>query len=119
MRVFSSIPFATAASVLRSEPGSFSPPIPGNIAVIARIQQRADADVNALARDEELRKSIQRQLRAAQHAGLKDVAVSVHDGQVRLSGAVPSYHLKQLAQSLVLPLAGRVDNDLTVKPPVP
>ena len=45
------------------------------------------------------------------------MSVVVRNGKVRLSGSVPTYYLKQLAQSLILPLRGvdRVDNDLAVK----
>ena len=51
----------------------------------------------------------------------RTVGLSVEDGCVELSGAVSSYYLKQLAQSIAMSIGGvrRVVNDLEVSYPSP
>ena len=58
-------------------------------------------------------------LRATGFAPLRGVEVTVHEQLVILSGQVPSYHLKQLAQAtaLAVPGAQEVRNDLEVDRP--
>lgn len=62
---------------------------------------------------------IERALRATGHGSLRTVEVAVRDRVVILSGRVPSYYLKQIAQATVLTVPGthQVHNDLDVVPP--
>jgi osmotically-inducible protein OsmY len=49
---------------------------------------------------------------------LREIQISVRQGQVGLVGTVPTYHLKQLAQAVVLGVEGvaAVENGLSVPP---
>jgi osmotically-inducible protein OsmY len=62
---------------------------------------------------------IERALRAAGHGPLRAVAVSVSGRAVMLLGRVPSYYLKQIAQSisLAVPGAHQIYNGLEVVQP--
>jgi hypothetical protein len=55
---------------------------------------------------------------ASRYADLAFVDCELHGNRVVLSGSVPSYRLKQVAQALVMRVvgAGRVDNRLAVRP---
>ncbi|MBS0261616.1 MAG: BON domain-containing protein [Planctomycetes bacterium] len=59
-----------------------------------------------------------RQLQQTRYAGLRRVDVDVRGGTVRLQGCVSSFHLKQLAQSIVQQVPGirKVLNELEVRP---
>jgi osmotically-inducible protein OsmY len=55
-------------------------------------------------------------LRASSYRSLGAIVCDYYRGALRLRGNVPSYYLKQIAQSLVLALPGvdRLHNELTV-----
>jgi osmotically-inducible protein OsmY len=63
---------------------------------------------------------LKERLQTAGYASLRSLLVTVDAGCVRLSGRVPSYHLKQVAQSMALTHFGvsNVVNDLVVSDPV-
>jgi osmotically-inducible protein OsmY len=63
-----------------------------------------------------LAEGIERALRATGYGPLRDIGVTVHERLVILSGRVPSYHLKQIAQTtaLTVPGAHHVRNELDV-----
>ena len=58
----------------------------------------------------------EQRLRDSSHLFLRNVRCGYDHGRLQLDGKVPSFYLKQLAQSLVKDLGGveRVDNRLTV-----
>lgn len=58
-------------------------------------------------------------LRATGHTPLRGVAVTAHTGFVILGGRVPSYYLKQIAQTIALAVPGArsICNDLDVARP--
>lgn len=60
--------------------------------------------------------TVRRALRDAGYAPLRTLAACVDDGVVVLQGEVPSYYLKQIAQSVVLPVPGvrGVRNEVSV-----
>ena len=64
----------------------------------------------------EARQSAEDRLRRSEYLELRNVSCDVQDGVLTLRGRVPSYHLKQLAQSLLGELAGifRLNNQLEV-----
>jgi hypothetical protein len=64
----------------------------------------------------EARKSAEDRLRHSEYLELRNISCDVHDGVLTLRGRVPSYHLKQLAQTLLAELAGilRLNNQLEV-----
>lgn len=66
--------------------------------------------------DSRLRDSIVEALVNSGYLPLRRIRVSVNSGCVRLTGGVPNYHLKQVAQSNVLALDGvtSMDNQLSV-----
>jgi osmotically-inducible protein OsmY len=55
-------------------------------------------------------------LRETGYASLREVKLTVRSRVVRLSGSVPSYHLKQVATTTALAVegVGQIDNDLEV-----
>lgn len=57
-------------------------------------------------------------LASSGYPGLQDVQCECDDGLVVLTGAVPSYYLKQVAQTLVGNLVGltHIENRLEVQP---
>lgn len=67
--------------------------------------------------DVRLRDSIVDALVNSGYLPLRRIRVSVNSGRVRLTGRVPNYHLKQVAQSNVLSLDGvtSIDNQLSVR----
>ena len=67
--------------------------------------------------DEHLCDSIIRGLRASGYSPCRDVAVSVRDGHVSIRGRVPTYYLKQVAQSAAMSVDGikSIENDLVVR----
>ncbi|MCA9015736.1 MAG: BON domain-containing protein [Planctomycetaceae bacterium] len=67
--------------------------------------------------DNQLIARIKRALRTSGYASLAQVRVMVDQGQVFLAGDVPTYFLKQVAQTRVLSLEGvkSLTNDLVVE----
>jgi osmotically-inducible protein OsmY len=68
-----------------------------------------------------LAERVERALRAAGYGPLRGVQVTVHARLVILGGRVPSYYLKQVAQTIALAVPGarHVRNDLDVGRPQP
>lgn len=66
--------------------------------------------------DLHLAERVERALRATGYGPLRDIQVAVHARVIMLAGRVPSYHLKQVAQTIALAIMGahRVCNDLHV-----
>jgi osmotically-inducible protein OsmY len=56
-------------------------------------------------KDDAMRLSVERQLQGSGHSGLRQVRCFVKDGVVVLFGTVPSYHMKQVAQTIIMNLA--------------
>ena len=75
----------------------------------ALLRQRSQEDLC-------LAQRVERALRATGYGPLRDIGVTVHERLVILSGRVPSYHLKQIAQTtaLTVPGAHHVRNELDV-----
>jgi osmotically-inducible protein OsmY len=69
--------------------------------------------------DFRLAERVARALRATGYGPLRDVEVAAHVRIVTLRGRVPSYYLKQVAQTTALPVPGvqQVRNDLEVGRP--
>ena len=59
---------------------------------------------------------ITRALRQTGYTALGEIKVAIHRRDVRLSGQIPTYYLKQIAQTTVLAIPGvqHIDNDLEV-----
>ncbi len=57
-------------------------------------------------------------LRQTSYAALRHVACSLHDGVLTLRGHVPSYYLKQTAQTLLRSIDGvlKISNEIEVIP---
>ena len=68
-----------------------------------------------------LAERVERALRATGYGPLRGIEVTVHARLVILDGRVPSYYLKQVAQTSALAVPGvrRVRNDLDVGQPQP
>lgn len=77
---------------------------------------RADALPAPPSADGVLAEHVRRALRAAGYGPLRGIDVCVRAGVVRLSGCVPSYHLKQVAQAAAAAVPGvsYVCNDVEV-----
>jgi osmotically-inducible protein OsmY len=62
--------------------------------------------------DQKLYKAVMRHLQASGYLQLRRLRCEVADGMVTLSGRVPSFHLKQVAQAAVLRIAAvrKVEN---------
>ena len=69
--------------------------------------------------DLDLAERVERALRATGYPPLRRVAVTAHARTVTLGGRVPSYYLKQVAQTSALSVSGmhQVRNDLQVSRP--
>jgi osmotically-inducible protein OsmY len=69
--------------------------------------------------DLHLAEGVARALRATGYGPLRDVEVTVHARLVILAGRMPSYHMKQVAQTIALAVPGvhQVQNDLQVGRP--
>lgn len=67
-------------------------------------------------RDDQLITQVKRVLRTSGYPPLAKVRVMSEGGEVSLEGEVPTYFMKQIAQTQVLPIAGvrRLKNDLNV-----
>lgn len=59
--------------------------------------------------DRELEQRVVDFLASRNYPALRDLSVSVHDGQVVLSGCVSSFHEKQLATSCAQSVAGALE----------
>ena len=66
---------------------------------------------------EQIAQQAERLLQASSYSALQQVSCRVDDGALTLHGAVPSYFLKQVAQSLVarLPMVHHINNRIAVK----
>jgi osmotically-inducible protein OsmY len=66
--------------------------------------------------DERLCDSIIRELRVSGYLAVRDAEVSVRDGHASIRGRVPTYYLKQVAQSAAMSVDGikSIENDLVV-----
>ncbi|MCA9116126.1 MAG: BON domain-containing protein [Planctomycetaceae bacterium] len=73
-------------------------------------------DSSRISADQQLQALAVAALAEARHTTGRHVRASVNDGVVELTGRVPSYYAKQLAQSRVLQIAGVValENSLQV-----
>jgi hypothetical protein len=62
----------------------------------------------------------ERRLHSNSYLTLKNVSCDYREGVLTLRGRVPTYYLKQIAQSVVVDLAGveRIDNRIEVLGPV-
>jgi len=83
------------------------------------VKRRAEdpIDTGSKIRDEMVASDIRRALRWSGYANaLREVSVEVHAGCVVLSGRLPQYHLKQVAQAAAMKVRGvvRVKNDVQV-----
>ncbi|MGA2059380.1 MAG: BON domain-containing protein [Thermoguttaceae bacterium] len=65
-------------------------------------------------------KTAEDRLRHSDYLELRSVSCDFHEGVLTLQGRVPSYHLKQLAQSLLCGIAGilKLNNQLEVVPSI-
>ncbi len=63
-----------------------------------------------------LASAVETELRGSQYLALRHLTCEVHDGTVALYGRVPSYYLKQVAQTNVGQIQGiqHVDNHIQV-----
>lgn len=68
------------------------------------------------ATEDSVSRAAESRLRDSSHLFLRHVRCGYDDGRLQLEGKVPSFYLKQLAQSLVQGIPGvrRIDNRLTV-----
>lgn len=71
---------------------------------------------NATVMDESVSREAESRLRDSSHLFLRHVRCDYDQGRLQLEGKVPSFYLKQLAQSIVQNVEGveRIDNRLTV-----
>ena len=69
--------------------------------------------------EESVSRAAESRLRDSSHLFLRHVRCGYDQGRLQLDGIVPSFYLKQLAQSLVQDVQGveRIDNRLTVVNP--
>jgi osmotically-inducible protein OsmY len=79
-------------------------------------RRSAHSPVRDACANDALGDAVRRVLQATGYLPLRNIDVEVGCGGVRLAGAVTSYHLKQMAQSVVmrLPGVGRVVNAIEV-----
>jgi hypothetical protein len=70
-------------------------------------QSVPDRSETAADRDTDLQRLVLGTLRASDYPPVRELTCEVLDGVVILSGRVPSYYLKQMAQALILRL-GRI-----------
>lgn len=66
--------------------------------------------------DDRLRDDVLRALRRSGYSSLWNLTVSVHSGHVCLSGRVPTWHQRQVAQTAAMSVKGveRVESSLRV-----
>jgi hypothetical protein len=65
-------------------------------------------------------KTAEERLRHSEYFELRNISCNFHEGVLTLQGRVPSYHLKQLAQSLLCEITGilKLNNQLEVVPSI-
>ena len=73
--------------------------------MIARVNQDAGRDLVA-DRDIQIRASVLDALKAMPYSALHDLKCRVSEGTAEITGTVPTFYLKQLAQAAVLQLGG-------------
>lgn len=68
-------------------------------------------------RDDQLIAQVKRVLKTSGYAPLAKVRVLADRGEISLEGEVPTYFMKQVAQTQVMPIEGvrRLKNDLNVE----
>ena len=90
-------------------------------AKIATSSRESDTTVASLIQERAaIAAMVELHMRNSGYYELRGVSCDFHEGVLILRGRVPSYHLKQLAQSLVFHLDGvqELSNRLEVVPPV-
>lgn len=72
----------------------------------------------AMAAETSVEAQAEARLRQGSYVALHDLSCNLRDGVLTLRGRVPSYFLKQIAQSLLASLEGvlRINNELEVAP---
>jgi osmotically-inducible protein OsmY len=89
-------------------------------AIIAPPSRDADTKTASLKQEKEaIAARVEARMRHSGYYELRGVSCDFHEGILILRGCVPSFHLKQLAQSLVFHLDGvqELSNRLEVVPP--
>jgi osmotically-inducible protein OsmY len=78
----------------------------------------APSDFACSAEDIRLSEHVAHALRETGYPALREVKIAVRRRMIRLNGRVPSYYLKQVAQTTALAVPGIqcIDNDLEVSP---
>ena len=66
----------------------------------------SNPNVSSQELDEQLRKRVTDALCASRYFPLRGISIIAHEGQVVLNGQVPTYYLKQLAQSATMSVQG-------------
>jgi osmotically-inducible protein OsmY len=101
----------SAALVILPTPGSTDRQVDHIQALVSFFRQSRE--------DLHLTNSVECALRGTGYAPLRCIKVTVHVGLITLEGQVPSYHLKQLAQTtaLAVPGAQQTCNKLEVRHP--
>ena len=76
----------------------------------------ADSKIATVSFDRVLIETLRKTLKHSGYAELSNVYVEAHEGYVRLTGQLPNFYLKQVAQSLVHKIAGveLLRNDVVV-----
>lgn len=71
----------------------------------------------AMTRDERLQNSVISELHASAYRPIQTIECHVHEDLVILSGRVPSFYIKQVAQTVVMKIAGvkSIENRLRVE----
>ncbi len=73
--------------------------------MIARADQYAGRDL-VVARDIQIRASVLDALKSMPYAALRHLKCRVSEGTAEITGTVPTFYMKQLAQAAVLQLSG-------------
>jgi osmotically-inducible protein OsmY len=97
-----------------SSPGSLGTTEQSNLRAIVPAATNVPGETEAS--DQRLLKAIRQALQRTGQPALRELGVTVGQGRARLTGRVPSYYLKQLAQHITLQLEGVVGihNELNV-----
>ncbi|NQV23488.1 MAG: BON domain-containing protein [Rhodopirellula sp.] len=108
------MPFATAISVRQTSSARDNRAVSGNHVITTGTGGGTCQAVF----DRKLQERVQRSLGTTSYRMLSGLQIQVMDGHVRLLGHVPSYYMKQLAQTAVMKVEGigRLHNDLRVSP---
>jgi osmotically-inducible protein OsmY len=70
------------------------------------VSQSGQNTVQPKSEDQRLAEKVGRALDGAGYPSLRDLQVHAHNGYVTVRGRVPSYYLKQVAQSLAISVLG-------------